>query len=603
MLEALALLHRERFITDLDLHFARLMARLDGTARAEVAWAAMIAIRAVSQGHACVDLERVAARPLCECEAAPLAPALGPWLEALRASPIVGAPGDFRPLILNERHRLYLYRYWSYEQSVATALRKRAADAIPVIELGAMPEILARLFPEGDAEEPQRLAAEVAARRRLCVVTGGPGAGKTTAVVRMLALLIEIGGTHAPLRIALTAPTGKAAARLQEAVRTAKGSLAFAPERLAAIPTEATTLHRLLGARRGSTGFLHHRDHPLPVDALVVDEASMVDLDLMARLLEALPDAARLILLGDKDQLAAVGPGAVFGEICGTATSDSAAAKAAASSAVVGEAGSLRGSIVVFRRSFRFSPEGGIGSLARAVLHGQAEEALSILRREHSDLSWRELGDPNEPIAAPADRLVDGYRDALVRAQAGGEAGAALAAFNRFRVLCVHRRGPAGAESLNGRIAWLLRRAGLIPGRAEWYPGRPVIITDNHYDLGLFNGDIGIALGEPGSAVGLRVYFEGKDGALRGLAPARLPAHETVFALTVHKSQGSEFEQVLLVLPEADSPLLSRELFYTAITRAGRHLEIWGSAAAIRKAIRQRADRASGLREALWAAA
>jgi len=596
-------------LTELDRRFGHLLTRLAGEADPALQLAAMLASHWTGNGHVCVNLPAVAGRPLFETDG-PVTPALNDWLATLRASPVVGQPGQFRPLILDRRGRLYLYRYWAYERQLADALLARAeAAALPLDEKRLRTD-LARLFPAKSENGPtdwQKIAAATASLKRLCVITGGPGAGKTTTVVRLLALLISQTGSARPPRIGLAAPTGKAAARLQEAIRLAKNQLDLDCDRLAAIPDTASTVHRLLGAQRHSVYFRHGRDNPLPLDVVVVDEASMVDLALMAKLVAALPATARLILLGDKDQLASVEAGAVLGDVCAGAVGFSEDWRQRLQ-ALTGEAippcggppaaALLSDAIVLLQHSYRFGADSGIGRLAQAVRQGAGAAALDLLENaEGADLAWRPLAAAGE-LALLAGRIEQGYRPYLDRLRAGAPIAEIFAAFNQFRLLCAHRGGPFGVENVNRMCEQRLRASGWIRSRQSWYPGRPVMITRNDYNLRLFNGDIGIALPEAGSE--LRVFFQTSEGTLRSFAPGRLPAHETVFAMTVHKSQGSEFTEVVLVLPVEASAVMTRELIYTGLTRAKVRVEIWAGPESFAVAVAQPSRRSSGLREALW---
>jgi exodeoxyribonuclease V alpha subunit len=579
------MLNRQGLLSDLALHFGRFIARLDDNARPDVLLGACLVSQWASRGDVCLDLTRVAGQPFFDMPDAAVLPPLDAWRSALLESPVVGRAGDYRPLVLDDAGRLYLYRYWNYERAVAADLLSRARTAPEGFDPDVLREGLARLFPPLSGEmDWQKEAAAAAVSRRFCVISGGPGTGKTTTVIKILCLLIEQSKGGKPPRIALAAPTGKASARLQEAIRAGKEGIDADPAIRANLPEETSTLHRLLGARPDSTQFRYHRDNPLPVDALIVDEASMIDLALLAKLLRALPPKARLILLGDKDQLASVEAGAVLGDICGGDTKPS------------GDASPLQGGIVLLQKSHRFGDQSGIGQLARAVRLGQAKEAVGLLGKGACDLHWQTPG----PLAAIARNIEAGFRDYLLHIREGADAGAIFAAFNRFRVLCAHRAGPAGVESLNDRIIEVLERAGLLHPRQRWYAGRPVMITRNHPALGLFNGDIGIARPDPASENELKVFFESPDGGVRKFSAARLPDHETAFAMTVHKSQGSEFERVLFLMPETVSPVLTRELIYTAITRARREMTIVCSETVFAEAVRRRVERASGLRDALW---
>ncbi|HEY8554936.1 MAG TPA: exodeoxyribonuclease V subunit alpha [Burkholderiales bacterium] len=607
MLAQLERLAAAQAITELDLHFARLMVRLGGAP--EVGLAACLVSQALGNGDVCLDLREKAGRALFEDSAAGAleAPPLAEWLAALRASPVVGKPGDYRPLILDEEGRLYTYRYWDYERRLALAIRERLAASVPPVDEGRLAEGLARFFPPGEGETPnwQKVAAATAVLKPFCIISGGPGTGKTTTMVRILALLVEQAGA-ADVSIALTAPTGKAAARMQEAIREAKARLPLAPELRTRIPEDASTIHRLLGGLPDSAYFRHNRDRPLAVDVLVVDEASMVDLALMTKLIEALPPRARLILLGDKDQLASVESGAVLGDLCagGVGFSETFAAKLREITQEdvapgTGAPSPLRDAVVLLQHNYRFAADSGIKRASDAVNAGRGEEALSVLSTDTSSARWVPVASLEELQREAVARAVEGYADYLDKVKQGAAPGAVLDAFGRFRVLSALRRGPAGAERLNGLIEEELRRRHAIPGKEPWYAGRPIIVTRNDYNLKLYNGDIGVALPDPAEAERLAVYFRTADGQLRRFATTRLPLHETVYAMTVHKSQGSEFERVLLVLPVQPNPVVTRELIYTGITRAKTAVDVMGEASAFTAAVASPTRRASGLRQRL----
>ncbi|WP_287031255.1 exodeoxyribonuclease V subunit alpha [Pseudomonas sp. UBA6310] len=568
--------------------------RLDPAAPESVLAAAALCAEALGEGDVCLLLERRAGRRPWP-EHAFVLPGLAEWRAQLQGSALVGAPGGFAPLIL-DGERLYLARYHAYETQLAAQLLRRAAD-VPAVDEAALGESLARLFAfnAGTLPDWQRLAAAQAVRRRLSVISGGPGTGKTTTVVRLLAALLEQPGAAASgasdLAIGLAAPTGKAAARMAEAIRTAKAALPVDEAIKAALPEEARTLHRLLGSRGDTPRVRHDAARPLALDVLVVDEASMVDLALMAKLVDALPPHARLILLGDKDQLAAVEAGAVFAELCEGRGFDARAVadlRRITGQAVAVEAprSKLGDAVVLLTHSHRFAGDSGIGELARRINGGDATGTLSLLRENRADLHWQDQPSP----AALLERLDQAYRPYLQAARSGDPA-QAFAAFNAFRALTAQREGPWGVTGINEALEARIKRRLSLPERERWYPGRAVMVRQNDYALGLFNGDIGLCLhGE----FGLRVHFEGEDG-YRAFAPARLPSHDSAFAMTVHKSQGSEFGEVLLALPELPSPLLTRALFYTGITRAKHRVDIWGLPARLLDAVETRAERAAGL--------
>ncbi|GGX88781.1 hypothetical protein GCM10007160_15350 [Litchfieldella qijiaojingensis] len=534
----------------------------------------------------------------------------------------------------------------------------------------ALATILGTLFPASDKTpyDWQKTACALASRSRFAVITGGPGTGKTTTVVKLLALLqtLALSESERPLRIRLAAPTGKAAARLNESIAGQVDGLKLegvsdSPEALKqAIPTEVTTLHRLLGSRPDTRHFRHHAGNPLPLDVLVVDEASMVDVEMMASVLTALPSRARLILLGDKDQLASVEAGSVLGDLCARAdgghyTPDTAEWLQAATGQTLPEGvidpngQPLDQAIAMLRISHRFDASSGIGQLASAVNadqpdnekrqavqrildHGYADLAhLRLRTAKHGNASDNALetlvvnGNPQGFLNAGQGRTLKGqpllpptgYRhyletlhDQRPPLDAPQEAfdrwaQAVLEAHGNFQLLCALRRGPWGIEGLNERIRQALERHGLIDskeGKRLWYLGRPVLVTKNDYGLGLMNGDIGITLAlphphEPGRSV-LRVAFPtgDKDKPIKWVLPSRLQAVETVYAMTVHKSQGSEFIHTALLLPDAPNPILTRELVYTGITRARHWFTLVESVRGIlQEAMQRRVLRVSGL--------
>lgn len=566
--------------------------RLDPQASPVVLASAALLCMALDKGDVCLPLARLAGQRPWPDHGFSLPP-LAEWQAQLEASPLVGGDGDFTPLIL-EHGRLYLARYQAYERQLAEQLLQRAAD-LPEVDDAQLSESLTRLFAFNQQQPDwQRLAAAQAVRRKLAVISGGPGTGKTTTVVRLLAALLEQPGCE-HLAIGLAAPTGKAAARMAEAIRNAKAELPVSEAIKAALPDEARTLHRLLGSRGDSPQVRHHAANPLALDVLVVDEASMVDLALMAKLLDALPPIARLILLGDKDQLCAVEAGAVFAELCEGRGFDAQAAselqRITGQQVPVSQPSSQLGdAVVLLTHSHRFAGDSGIGELARRINGGDVSGTLNLLKEDRSDLAWNAQPTPNELL----ERLDQGYAPYISAAKSAYPA-AAFAAFNTFRALCAQREGAWGVAGINEALEARIKRRSQVPSRERWYVGRPIMVRQNDYALGLFNGDIGICLH---TEYGLRVFFEGEDG-YRPFAPARLPSHDSAFAMTVHKSQGSEFSEVLLVLPEQPSPLLTRSLFYTGITRAKHKVEIWGLPARLSEAVATRAERAAGLAERL----
>jgi len=585
-------MHSDLPLGPLERAFIASLQRLEPESPDNVLVAAALCCEALAAGDVCLPLQRFAGkRPWPEIDLS--LPPLAQWRTQLEASPLIGAPGDYAPLTLMG-DRLYLARYQAYEQQLAEQLLARAADA-PVVDECQLSDSLERLFAFNEQRPDwQRLAAAQAVRRRLSVISGGPGTGKTTTVVRLLAALLEQPGA-AQLAIGLAAPTGKAAARMAEAIRNAKAGLPVSDAVKDALPDEARTLHRLLGSRGDSPKVRHDAANPLALDVLVVDEASMVDLALMAKLIAALPPKARLILLGDKDQLAAVEAGAVFAELCEGHGFDAEAAadlERITRQPVPAESprSRLGDAVVLLTHSHRFAGDSGIGELARRINGGDAKGTSALLKEGRADLAWNSAPSPTALI----ERLEQGYAPYLQAARKANPA-AAFESFSSFRALTAQREGAFGVTGINEALEARFKRRLGVPARERWYPGRAVMVRQNDYALGLFNGDIGLCLK---TEHGLRVFFEGDEG-YRGFAPARLPSHDSAFAMTVHKSQGSEFAEVLLALPEQPSPLLTRSLFYTGITRAKHKVEIWAQPLRLAEAVNTRAERAAGLAERL----
>jgi exodeoxyribonuclease V alpha subunit len=638
----------QQHLRPLDVAFARFLAERDARIAPVLAWLAAVLSRQLADGHLCLDLELLPA--LAQEQDWPADwRALADDFRAngLPASPLLavnhdGEP-DHAPLVLDGT-RLYLRRYWNHERNVAQGILARVAREEPPSRHLAVE--LARLFPAASADAPDwpRIACALAARGAFGVITGGPGTGKTTTVVRLLGLLqtLQLRGHAQPLRIRLAAPTGKAAARLQASIGAQIAQLEVDEEVRTSIPCQVDTLHRLLGARPDTRRFRHDGDHPLHLDVLVVDEASMIDLEMMSSVLAALPDDARLILLGDKDQLSSVEAGAVLGDLCRRAEAGHYSAATAAwlnettgdrvDAWVRDDARALDQHIAMLRHSHRFGAHSGIGLLAQYVNEGDVARVRRLLAEPRNDIIWT---DATADTPRLAELVLDGGRARFTERDDGTSpqgyrhylqwlrsqrpepfAGAVrfdawargvLHAFNRFQLLCALRQGPFGAEGLNRQVTAILQQAGLIDAGHEWYEGRPVLVTRNDYGLGLMNGDVGIALHVPDEhgVPRLRVAFEvpGETGGtatrIRFVPPSRLGERETAYAMTVHKSQGSEFDHATLVLPDAPGAVLTRELLYTGITRARRWFSLLGPAISLEGATAQRTRRHSGLADRL----
>lgn len=655
------------WIRALDLALVKLLLNLDPQAEPLVLLAIALTSHQLGHGHICLDIHSLLRDP----DLALLLPPEGQspeqqllpsqlladvqaqhWIKALLRSTLLYDQEQRMPapLVLLEE-RLYLYRYWQYEQKIAQHLVERARATLPLANHFA--EHLNALFTEplmlaGQRyTDWQKVACALAAQGQLTLITGGPGTGKTTTVVRLLALLQQSALQHGQaLRILLAAPTGKAAARLTESIGAQVALLPVAAEVSNSIPTEVNTLHRLLGSLPETRHFRHNSTNPLLVDVLVIDEASMIDLEMMHNVLQALPSHARLILLGDKDQLASVEAGSVLGDLCADAElgyytqqtrqqlEHLCHEKLDAQPWCEAAPGQhlLAQRTVMLRHSRRFGSASGIGQLARAVNQSLQQQAWQLLRSGADDLGYL-LSQANDSEAmrqlllgqVESETHHAGYAYYLNVLQAqrpsSGEpitaacwqqwASAVLGAFDQFRLLCALRKGDFGVAGLNQRTAQVLYKQGLISSTEGWYEGRPVLVTQNDYSLGLMNGDIGIALLLPNTAANadteqpeqvLRVAFARNDGqaGVRFVLPSRLTAVETVFAMTVHKSQGSEFVHTALILPERLNPVLTKELLYTGITRARKRFTLVESQAGVFAAsVLRKVERVSGLNQAI----
>lgn len=519
-----------------------------------------------------------------------------------------------QPLVL-AHNKLYIARYYFYEKNVLEEIQQRANKTLNV-DTEKLADLMQRLFPENSAAEIdwQKVAAASACLQSFSIITGGPGTGKTTTVTKLLSALLAL---TPDLNIALAAPTGKAAARMTESIRNAKLKLTnlYHSEK---IPEKSFTLHRLLGA--SAQGFRYNQNLHLPYDCVVVDEASMIDLPMMSHLLCALSQHARLILLGDRDQLASVEVGSVLADLCDAGVEHGPSPEFARvltqvtgfdfSAVVEPKAALLQNNLAQLRVSYRFHKDSGIGHLARAVNTGNKANAHAALTQStDGKVAWLLLDEPNLkwPKYSPwRDLLLTGfkpYTDAVqnyLKADASKNPEALFQALNQFQLLVAIRKGAFGVEMVNAFITQLLHNEMLLPRAqdlSQWFAGRVVMISENNYDLNIFNGDVGIALPHEGK---LRVAFLQAEGGVRWLLPSRLPAHETAFAMTVHKSQGSEFTHVALLLPNEHQNVISRELIYTAITRAKTQFTLVASALCWEQGLALQVERASGLRDILW---
>jgi len=637
-----ALLARGRalgLLSALDVELARRLARLYGETRPGVLWALALACRQEAAGHVCADLPRLGAEGLSgkrggvDANAnagagagAGASPSPSPmeameeivmrvedllgessedWIRTLETSPLIVRAEHVdvrppRPLVLDRAGRLYLRRSFEDQRRLAERVRLRVAApdrmGAPATDedadSAALEARLERLAPEGGrGGQATREALRRGLARPLLIVTGGPGTGKTTLVVRLLALLIEqaIDEGRAPPSIRLLAPTGKAAAAMSAALVRGRDQLALDPAVRAALPTAAETLHRALHRQTRRDAFGRPESLALAEDVVVVDEASMVDLALMRRLFEAGQSVGRLVLLGDPDQLASVDSGAVLAELCRPASGSVEATRPTGSAGAPG----LADSVVTLRESHRFAAGGAIGRLAEAIRVGDADAMLALL----ADPSWPAIERCEvASVESVRQRLVEASLEAQRAIAGASEPDAKLARTSDYRVLCAHRRGPLGVESLCAVLDAALAVERRTSRRSGWWRGRLLLVTRNAPDQDLWNGDVGLV---EETAAGLRALFPDAAGGVRLLSPGRLPAHESAIAMSIHKSQGSEFETVDLVLGARVSPLMTRELLYTGVTRARERLRIHASAEVLREAVGRRVQRDSGLAELL----
>jgi exodeoxyribonuclease V alpha subunit len=582
----------------IDQHFAALMNRLAKVPSPELVLAAKLVSNFRARGDVCVPLRNVTATEAGKLGSTEV-PALKNWVKKLRSSGVVGDPGEFAPLILDHSDRLYLQRYWKYEDELGRNLQARLGDKSPRdFDPGALAQGIAELFP--DPSDLQKVAAFVAATSRLCVISGAPGTGKTRTIVLICALLIRLAAKR-ELTFALAAPTGKAAARLKETIAQTGLSLRLPGD--LKLPADASTIQRLLGARGDSPQFRHNAKIPLTANVVIVDEASMIDLALLAKLFDAIRPDARIILVGDKDQLASVEAGSAFRDICtpgfelGVSVSLAEAFAKSTGEKLDGtstDQAPIHSVVVELRRNYRFTPGAGIGELSSAVNRGDTVGAIAVLKSAGS-IRWRPTPSLKNFERELRERVFPRFEKLLKLS----DPAVALKQLAEFAVLCALRRGPFGAETVNALLEGMLRETGLIEVAGRYHAGEPIIIVRNDYNVGLFNGDLGIVL--PDAITGeLRVFFRGEEDEVLNFAPGRLPAHEPAFALTVHKSQGSEFRDALVILPERHAPVLTRELLYTGITRVRETVEVWASEEILRQTIERKIARSSGLRDRLW---
>lgn len=623
MINILQMLNSKGAIRALDHQFALFIASLEQKNPQQMGFIAGLLSIELSRGHVCLDIKNLTLAGLPALTAqkrAELSQQLDSvdWPQLFAESTVVSDGSTSTPLVF-DGERLYLQRYWHYQQGLAERLINLALPAgLDSSSMDNLTQLLSKLFPETEQDNEeinwQKVAAAVALTRKLAVISGGPGTGKTTTVTKLLSALVQQGLDNQSVpEIKLVAPTGKAAARLTESIGNAVGRLDIPPEVREQIPTSASTIHRLLGALPDRAEFRHNQHNPLHLDILVVDEASMVDLPMMYKLISAMPDKARLILLGDKDQLASVEAGAVLGDICSFSRYNYSREQFNQLAVLTGyqnlpnsDSGNpITDSLCMLRKSFRFDEKSGIGQLAAKVNLGDKTAVRQVWKSGYSDISYLALSTESyQQLIAKLAQEYCHYLQELENPDSDdfNRARSALKAFSRCRLLCANREGTFGVSGINMRIEQALASQRKLPVRRElWYHGRPIMVTRNEHSLGLYNGDIGICMltEDESGEQRLKVFFELADGSVREVLPGRVPEHETAFAMTIHKSQGSEFETTYILLPDEHSPVLTRELIYTGITRAKNKLVVCADEQVLMRAVASKTARLSGLQSAL----
>jgi exodeoxyribonuclease V alpha subunit len=586
-----------------DRHFASFINKIDITKSDYILVAAALVTNALQNGHTCIVISDYADIAVPENNL-PIPfeqfPTIETWYRHFASSDVVGKNGMRCPLIL-EDGRLYLYRYWNYENQLASIILSKSSAKFTIGIADHCDTISELCKFSQDTIDWQTIAVIASIINDLTIISGGPGTGKTTTVARILAALLLVHGVT--FRIALAAPTGKAAARLSSSLIAIIPSLHCSEEIRDAIPRQAQTLHRLLGSRPDSIEFLYNAENPLPFNAVVVDEASMVDLSLMAKLAMALPKNCKLILLGDKDQLSSVEAGSVLGDICDTGISHEFTEdftrlikiKIPAFPLPSSKHPSISNCLVNLQVSYRFTTHSSIGNLSRAVNKGDYRSAISILEQKDPSCQFKLLP-PEMKISDALGKTSTMFFAPLISSD---KPQTAFATLDRFKILCATRTGPYGVDSINQNISTQFFKSGYQIAEPVFH-GKPIIITQNNYNLGLYNGDTGIIFRDSSNPSIFKVYFKGEGDLTRWFLLRQIPSFDTAYALTVHKSQGSEFDSVLLILPPIANPLLTRELLYTAITRAKNSIEIWGTPEILQMCIESGIKRFSGLRNKIW---
>ncbi len=549
----------------LDHQLANYLSRVDKNTSQAVEQAVKILSHEVRQGHVCIWLN-----DFSNIEVSPLEWTVDvtDWRSQLLKSSAVGQPGDTTPLILDESNHLYFHRYWQYEQQLAQALKSRIHSELSIPEDSWFDQ----QFKTLELSEQQQEAVKKALSHNFSIISGGPGTGKTTTIASLLVLLHRF---DPDVRVGLAAPTGKAAMRMQEAML--KSAQQFDAEEVVLLETQAQTLHRLLGYQSGKVTFRYQKSNPLPYSVIIVDEASMIDLALINKLISAVAQGARLILIGDHHQLASVEAGSVFGDICGD-----------------GKANALSGTLTLLSQSYRFNAGQGIEKLAESINAGNSDAVIEILNSaEFPEIEWL---DPEVDSKTWQKKLKLNVFQQLAAIKTASSATEKFAKLSHFQLLCAHQKGRFGVAGVTTAIDdWIQKKEQLA--NKTWYDGKPVMIKENDYQTKLFNGDFGLVVADKDTK--FRVVFQSSSESSQSLSISRLPPHDNAWAISVHKSQGSEFDEVMLLLPEMASPVITRELLYTAVTRAKSKITLVSNEKVLRHAVKNQVQRRSGLADRL----
>ena len=571
---------RQADYSELAYQFAKYIERQDNNSDALIVLTAALLSEAVSKGHVCLNLVRVGELGMGLDEILPDSVAL--WVTKLRESHLVGKAGDLTPLVLTDSGLLYLYRYWQAEHQVAVLIRERL-KSVALQDETLLKQYIANWTSSQPELDWQKVAVLMALTRQFCVISGGPGTGKTTIVIRLLEAFSNQDKT---LRVALAAPTGKAAARMQQAI-------AMVRQDSSKEDVLAKTVHRLLGITPNNEQGKYNAENPLAVDVLIVDEASMIDILLMSKILKALPKTARLILLGDSKQLASVDSGAVLADLC-RAYAGFSECFAEGVLRLTGQAlpsvkatSLMADTVVILKHSYRFDKQSEIGQLAQSIQAGDSDKFINVLMRAGDTIWWQKKMD-KATIVKRVMKLYFTFFEAIKTQQ---DPLTCMQLFEKTQVLCALNNGAESVNSVNSLIERALAKQSWRTHQG-FYHGRPIMVMKNDYSQGLFNGDTGLVMNND-QGVLAACFLDNR--MLRWVPLNRLPAHETAYAMTVHKSQGSEFEEVCIILPEQATALLTRELLYTAITRAKVKISLIATESILIQALTSQQDREMGL--------